>query len=35
MDGTHSIYLNLNDQQFRINKINKVKDCSIAEIKER
>ena len=28
-------YLHLNDQQFRLNKINEVKDYFIAEIKER
>ena len=26
---------NLNNQQFRLNKINEIKDCFIAEIKER
>ena len=32
----HNIYPNLNDQQqYRLNKINKVKDYFIAEIKER
>ena len=38
--NSHNIYSNLsvtpsNDQQFRLNKINEVKDCFIAEIKER
>ena len=38
--NSHNIYPNLsvkpsNDQQFRLNKINEVKDCFIAEIKER
>ena len=33
---THNIYPNLNDQQqFRLNKINEVKENFIAEIKER
>ena len=33
---THNIYPNLNNQeQFRIKKINKIKDCFVAEIKER
>ena len=33
---THNIYPNLNDQQqFRLNKINKIKDYFVAEIKER
>ena len=37
----HSIYPNLNaiplidQQQFRLNKINEIKDCFVAEIKER
>ena len=30
-----NIYPNLNDQQFRLNKINEVKNYFIAEIKER
>ena len=30
-----NIYPNLNDQQFRLNKINAVKDYFIAEIRER
>ena len=31
----HNIYSNLNDQkQFRLNKINKIKDCFVAETKE-
>ena len=30
-----NIYSNLNDQQFRLNKINEVKNNFIAEIKER
>ena len=29
------IYTNLNDQQFRLNQIKEVKDCFIADIKER
>ena len=34
--GAINIYLNLNDQQqFRLNKINELKDCFIAEIKDR
>ena len=33
---THDIYPNLNDQQqFRINKINEIKDYFVAEIKKR
>ena len=37
---SHCMYPNLsanisNDQQFRLNKINEIKDCFIAEIKER
>ena len=33
---THNIYQNLNgQQQFRINKINKIKDYFVAEIKEK
>ena len=33
---THNIYPNLNDQQqFRLNKINKIKDYFVAEVKER
>ena len=33
---TDDIYPNLNDQQqFRINKINEIKDCFVAEIKKR
>ena len=36
MDEAHNIYPNLNDQQqFRLNKVNEVKDYFIAEIKER
>ena len=36
MGEAHNIYLKLNDQQqFRLNKINEVKDYFIAEIKER
>ena len=32
---THHIYSNLNNQkQFRLNKINKIKDCFVAETKE-
>ena len=30
-----NIYPNLNDQQFRLNKINEIKDYFVAEIKER
>ena len=31
---THNIYPNLNDQQqFRLNKINEIKDCFVAELK--
>ena len=38
--NTHNMYRNLgatpsNDQQFRLNKINEIKDCFIAEIRER
>ena len=34
--GAHNIYPNLNDQQqIRLNKINKVRDYFVAEIKER
>ena len=32
---THNIYPNLNDQQFRLNKINEIKEYFVAEIKER
>ena len=34
---TYNVYpnLNLNDQQFRLNKINEIKDYFIAEIRER
>ena len=32
---THNIYPNLNEQQFRLNKINEIKDYFIAKIKER
>ena len=33
---THNIYPNLSDQQqFRLNKINEIKDYFVAEIKER
>ena len=36
MDEAASMYSNLNDQiQFRLNKINKIKDYFIAEIRER
>ena len=36
MGEAHNIYPNLNDQQqFRLNKINEVKDYFIAEVKER
>ena len=33
--NTLSIYPNLNDQQFRLNKISEVRDYFIAEIRER
>ena len=34
--NTHNIYPNLNNQeQFRLKKINKIKDCFFAKIKER
>ena len=33
--NTPNIYLNLNDQQFRLNKISEVRDYFIGEIKER
>ena len=33
--GSPNIYPNLNDQQFKLNKINEIKDYFIAEIKER
>ena len=33
--NTPNIYLNLNDQQFRLNKISKVRDFFIGEIRER
>ena len=38
--NSHNIYPNLsttpsNDQQYRLNEINEIKDCFIAEIKER
>ena len=32
---TPNIYPNLNDQQFRLNKINEIKDQFLAEIRER
>ena len=32
---THNIYPNLNEQQFRLNKISEIKDYFVAEIKER
>ena len=35
MAETHNIYLDLNDQQFRLNRINEIKDYFVAEIKER
>ena len=35
MAETHNIYPNLNDQQFRLNKINKIKGYFASEIKER
>ena len=35
MAETHNIYPNLHDQQFRLNKINEIKDYFVAEIKER
>ena len=31
----HNIYPNLNEQQYRLNKINEVKDYFVTEIKER
>ena len=34
--NSSNIYLNLNDQQqFRLNKINEIKDYFVAEIKEK
>ena len=35
MIETHDIYPSLHDQQFKLNKINEIKDYFIAEIKER
>ena len=36
MDEAHNMYPNLNDQQsFRLNKISEVRDCFIADIRER
>ena len=35
MAETHNIYPSLHDQQFRLNKINEIKDYFLAEIKER
>ena len=36
MGEATNMYPNLNDQQqFRLNKISEIKDCSIVEIKER
>ena len=35
MVETNSIYPNLHDQQFRLNKINEIKDYFVAKIKER
>ena len=32
---TNKLYPNLDDQQFRLNKINKIRDYFVAEIKER
>ena len=33
---TNNLYPNLlDDQQFRLNKINEIRDCFVAEIKER
>ena len=32
---THNIYPNLNEQQFRLNNFNEIKDYFVAEIKER
>ena len=32
---THNIYPNLNEQQFRLKKINGIDDCFVAEIKKR
>ena len=35
MAEIHNIHPNLNDQQFRLNKISKIKDYFVAEIKQR
>ena len=35
MTESNSIYPDLKDQQFRLNKINEIKDHFVAEIKER
>ena len=36
MDEAHNMYPNLNDQQpFRLNKVSEVRDCFIADIRER
>ena len=35
MGEATDIYPNLNDQKFRLNKINEMKDCFIAEIREK
>ena len=32
---THNIYRNLNEQQFRLNKVDEIKGYFVAEIKER
>ena len=35
MAETHNIYPDLNDQQFRLNRINEIKDYFVAEIKDK
>ena len=35
MAETHNVYPNLPDQQFKLNKINEIKDYFVAKIKER
>ena len=35
MAKTNNIYSNLPDQQFRLNRINEIRDYFVAEIKER
>ena len=35
MAEIHNVYPNLPDQQFRLNKINDIKDYFVADIKER